>query len=86
MRGTDAISITNWTFKNKLPNSPTLVVLILLKLYLYPERKSGEHLKENKMGQNRQGRTDMKKQTNVRTAIRTAVIGQKGPLFLVADE
>jgi hypothetical protein len=29
------------------------------KLYLYPERQRGEHLKEKKIGQNRQGRTNM---------------------------
>jgi hypothetical protein len=34
-----------------------------VKLYLYPERQSGEHLKEKKTGQNRQVRTDMIKQS-----------------------
>ena len=34
-----------------------------VKLYLYLERQSGEHLKEKKIGQNRQDRTDMIKQT-----------------------
>ncbi len=55
-------------------------------------------MKEKKIGQNRQDRTDMIKhnkrtsrtsrmsRTNDRTAIRMAVIGQKGPLFLVGDE